>query len=91
MRASMPSQEVMGCVRKLAKLEPESELVSSLAPGYLVQVPTVVPFMTPQVMECDPEGENKPFSLLSPFMIRVLSHGKKKQGRMTVVLKLIKE
>lgn len=48
MRASMPSQEVMGCVRKLAKLEPESELVSSLAPGYLFQVPAVVSFMTLQ-------------------------------------------
>lgn len=42
-------------------------------------------------MECDPEGENKPFPRLSPFMIRVLSHGKKKQGGMTVILKLVKE
>lgn len=48
MRVSMPSQEVMGCVRKLAKLEPESELVSRLAPEYLFQVPAVVPFMTLQ-------------------------------------------
>lgn len=27
----MPGQVVMGCVRKLAKLEPGSELVSSIA------------------------------------------------------------
>lgn len=48
MGASMPSQVVMGCVRKLAELKPESELVSNIAPGYLVQVAAVVPFMTPQ-------------------------------------------
>lgn len=48
MGASMPSQVVMGCVRKLAGFKTESELVSSIAPGYLVWAPALVPFMTPQ-------------------------------------------
>ena len=44
----MPGQVVMGCVRKIAELKPGSVLVSSIAPGYLVWAPALVPFMTPQ-------------------------------------------